>query len=61
MTLGQYQTQLSQAKLSFINSLIDYKVELLNMKIQSLWDFENNISFVPKNLQGNINTNKLKK
>lgn len=53
--LGQYQTQLSQAKLNMVNSLINYKLELLNMKIQSLWDFENSSSFVPKTLQKNIN------
>jgi len=38
------------------NSLINYKLELLNMKIQSLWDFENNTSFVPQELQNNIPT-----
>jgi outer membrane protein TolC len=59
--LGQYQSQLSQAKINLANSLINYKLELLNMKIQSLWDFENDISFVPKNLQNNVNTSKTKK
>lgn len=53
--LGQYQTQLSQAKLNLVSSLISYKLELLNMKIQSLWDFEHNISFVPEKLQVNVN------
>lgn len=52
--LGQYQSQLSQARLNLVNRLIDYKLELLNMKIQSLWDFENSTSFVPKNLQSNV-------
>jgi outer membrane protein len=56
--MGQYQSQFSQAKQSLVNSLINYKLELLNMKIQSLWDFENNTSFVPKNLQGNLNNTK---
>jgi outer membrane protein len=55
MDLGRYQNQLSEKKMNLANSLISYKLELLNMKIQSLWDFENNISFVPKEFQENIN------
>jgi outer membrane protein TolC len=54
MDLGRYQNQLSEKKMNLANSLISYKLELLNMKIQSLWDFENNISFVPKEFQENI-------
>ncbi len=54
MDLGRYQNQLSTAKMNLANSLISYKLELLNMKIQSLWDFENNINFVPKTLQENL-------
>lgn len=54
MDLGRYQNQLSEKKMNLANSLINYKLELLNMKIQALWDFENNISFVPAELQGNI-------
>jgi len=41
------QSQLSSAKTSYSNSLISYKLELLNLKIQSLWDFENNSSYIP--------------
>jgi outer membrane protein len=55
MDLGRYQNQLSEKKTNLANSLISYKLELLNMKIQSLWDFENNISFVPKEIQENLN------
>jgi outer membrane protein TolC len=54
MDLGRYQNQLSEKKMNLANSLISYKLELLNMKIQSLWDFENNISFVPKEMQENL-------
>ena len=54
MDLGRYQNQLSTAKMNMANALISYKMELLNMKIQSLWDFENNINFVPEGLQDNI-------
>lgn len=52
--LERFQNQLSQKKMDFANALISYKLELLNMKIQSLWDFENNTSFVPQELQNNL-------
>ena len=55
MDLSRYQNQLSEKKTNLANSLISYKLELLNMKIQSLWDFENNTSFVPVEFQENIN------
>jgi len=42
MDLSLYQNQLSQAKLNLVRSLIDYKLALLDLKIQSLWDFEKN-------------------
>jgi len=45
--LQQFQSQLSNAKLSRVNALISYKLELLNMKIQSLWDFETNKAVIP--------------
>ncbi|MDZ7372846.1 MAG: TolC family protein [candidate division KSB1 bacterium] len=40
MDLSLYQNQLSQAKLNLVKSLIDYKIALLDLKVQSLWDFE---------------------
>jgi len=40
MDLNIYQNQLSEKQLSFTNSLITYKLELLNLKIQTLYDFE---------------------
>lgn len=58
--LGQYLSQLSQAKQNIASSLINYKLELLNMKIQSLWDFEHNRSFVPEKYQANINPSQSK-
>jgi len=58
MDLNRYQTQLSEKKADLSNALINYKLELLNMKIQSLWDFENNRSFVPKELEENSETDK---
>lgn len=40
MELLQYQTQLTQARQAYTNAIINYKVELLNLKIQTLWNFE---------------------
>jgi len=42
MDLNIFQNQLSEKQLSYTNSLISYKLELLNLKIQTLYDFENN-------------------
>lgn len=52
--LERFQNQLSEKKMNKANSLINYKLELLNLKIQSLWDFENDRSFVPQELQTNM-------
>jgi len=50
MDLNLYQTQLSQKKMAYAQALIDYKNELLNLKIQSLYDFEKNEAIVPENI-----------
>lgn len=50
MDLQQYQTQLSSAKTEYTNSLIQYKIELLNLKIQTLWDYQTNTSYLPVDL-----------
>jgi outer membrane protein TolC len=60
MDLGRFQNQLSTAKMNLVNSLINYKLELLNLKIQSLWDFETNSSFVSKELKENIESKNMK-
>jgi outer membrane protein TolC len=39
MDLNLYQEQLSQRKMGLVNAQIDYRLALLDMKIQSLWDF----------------------
>ena len=54
--LERFQNQLSEKKMNKANALINYKLELLNLKIQSLWDFENNRSFISQELQNNIIT-----
>ncbi|MDP4222685.1 MAG: TolC family protein [Bacteroidota bacterium] len=47
MDLNIYQNQLSEKQLSYTNSLISYKLELLNLKIQTLYDFEKNQQVTP--------------
>jgi outer membrane protein len=48
MDMNLFQTQLSQKKMSYAQTLIDYKIELLNLKIQSLYDFEKNEPIIPE-------------
>ena len=50
MDLNLYQNQLSTKKMAYAQALIDYKIELLNLKIQSLFDFERNEAVVPEKL-----------
>jgi outer membrane protein TolC len=50
LDLGLYQNQLSESKMSLTNAIINYKIELLNLKIQSLYDFEKQIPIIPKEL-----------
>ena len=40
MDLNLFQNQLSEKQLSYTNALISYKLELLDLKIQTLYDFE---------------------
>lgn len=40
MDLNLVQNQLSEKQISYTNALISYKLELLNLKIQTLYDFE---------------------
>ncbi|HLP74869.1 MAG TPA: TolC family protein [Bacteroidales bacterium] len=47
MDLNLVQNQLSEKQLSYTNSLISYKLELLNLKIQTLYDFEKKQSVTP--------------
>jgi outer membrane protein TolC len=42
MDLNLIQNQLSQRKIDLVNSMISYKYSLLDLKIESLWDFEKN-------------------
>lgn len=47
MDLNLFQNQLSSKKLDLINAQINYKLEILNMKIQTLYDWETKTSIVP--------------
>ena len=47
MDLNLIQNQLSQRKINLINALIGYKLSLLDLKIESLWDFEKNQAALP--------------
>lgn len=61
MDLNLYQTQLSQKKIALAQALINYKIELLNLKIQTLFDFEKNQPILPTELYLNANGNSAKK
>ncbi len=50
MDLNLYQTQLSEKKIAYRQALINYKIELLNLKIQSLYDFETGQEIIPAEL-----------
>lgn len=47
MDLNLYQTQLSSNKMAYAQALINYKLELLNLKIISLYDFVTGEAVVP--------------
>ncbi|WP_430810890.1 MULTISPECIES: TolC family protein [unclassified Carboxylicivirga] len=46
MDLNLFQNQLTQKKNALTAALIDYKLELLNMKLQTLYDFEQQNSII---------------
>jgi outer membrane protein len=50
LDLGLYQNQLSDKKMALTNAIIDYKIELLNLKIQTLYDYETQQPIIPKEL-----------
>ncbi len=57
MDLSLYQNQLSSKRNELTNAIISYKLELLNLKIQTLWDFEVNRSVVPSIYSPEFETN----
>ncbi len=57
MDLNLFQSQLSNTKLSLAQALINYKIELLNLKIQTLYDFEKDEAILPSELYLNEENN----
>jgi len=51
MEMNQFQTQLSNKRISYTQALINYKIQLLNMKILSLYDFEKRTPIVPMEIK----------
>lgn len=47
MEISQFQTQLSNRRMAYSQALINYKIELLNMKILTLYDYEANTPLIP--------------
>ena len=47
MEISQFQTQLSNRRMAYSQALINYKIELRNLKILTLYDFENETPIVP--------------
>ena len=58
LDLGIYQNQLSESKMALTNAIINYKIELLNLKIQTLYDFEKQLPIIPEELISYENENK---
>ena len=58
LDLGMYQNQLSESKMALTNAIINYKIELLNLKIQTLYDFEKHIPIIPDELKTYEDENK---
>ncbi len=50
MDLQHFQNQLSAKKMAHTNAIINYKLELLNLKIQTLYDWEAQEEFLPEGL-----------
>jgi len=57
LDLGLYQNQLSESRMALTNAIIDYKIELLNLKIQTLYDFEKQLPIIPEELTSNEDKN----
>ena len=47
LQMSQYQTQLSNSRTSLVRQQINYKNQMLNLKILTLYDFENDRPIVP--------------
>ena len=55
LQMNQFQNQLSNSKMSYTQAIINYKVQLLNIKILTLYDFEKDAPVVPMTYDQNEN------
>ena len=55
LQMNQFQNQLSNSKMSYTQAIINYKVQLLNIKILTLYDFEKDAPVVPMTYDQNNN------
>ncbi len=60
MDLNLFQQQLSQKKMAYAQSLINYKIALLNLKVVSLYDFSTNQPVIPEKFLKDIQSNQIK-
>jgi hypothetical protein len=58
--MNQFQNQLSNSKMSYTQAIINYKVQLLNIKILTLYDFEKDEPVVPMTYEQSTEKNKKK-
>jgi outer membrane protein TolC len=54
LQMSQYQVQLSNARTNYVRAQIEYKNKLLNLKILTLYDFENEKPVIPVRTLENI-------
>ncbi|MDR0796287.1 MAG: TolC family protein [Tannerella sp.] len=54
LQISQYQAQLSNAQTNLVSARIRYKTEILNLKVRTLYDFENDKPLVPVRLLNQI-------
>ncbi len=60
MDLNLFQQQLSGKKMAYAQSLINYKIALLNLKVVSLYDFSTNQPVIPDKFMKDVQFNQTK-
>ncbi len=60
LQMNQIQSQLSSSKVSYTQALINYKIQLLNIKILTLYDFEKDEPVVPMTYEQKTNKKQMK-
>lgn len=59
MEMNEYQSQLSSQKISLVQAMVDYKEELLNLKVITLYDFEKKEPISPMLMYSTESTNEV--